>query len=77
MIDRFFPGYPLRIWERRYTAVSPQRSPGGGRLFSAVAGTVHVSPVALSADNDLAMAAGAVIKTSAGFHRHNWPMRAG
>jgi len=24
----------LRIWERRYTAVSPQRSPGGGRLYS-------------------------------------------
>ncbi len=25
----------LRIWERRYAAVSPQRSPGGGRLYSA------------------------------------------
>jgi DNA-binding transcriptional MerR regulator len=25
----------LRIWERRYGAVSPQRSPGGGRLYSA------------------------------------------
>lgn len=25
----------LRIWERRYTAVSPQRSPRGGRLYSA------------------------------------------
>ena len=24
----------LRIWERRYAAVSPQRSPGGGRLYS-------------------------------------------
>jgi len=24
----------LRIWERRYTAVSPQRSPGGGRLYN-------------------------------------------
>lgn len=24
----------LRIWERRYEAVSPQRSPGGGRLYS-------------------------------------------
>ena len=23
----------LRIWERRYAAVSPQRSPGGGRLY--------------------------------------------
>jgi DNA-binding transcriptional MerR regulator len=25
----------LRIWERRYAAVSPQRSPRGGRLYSA------------------------------------------
>jgi len=25
----------LRIWERRYAAVSPQRSPQGGRLYSA------------------------------------------
>jgi DNA-binding transcriptional MerR regulator len=24
----------LRIWERRYAAVSPQRSPAGGRLYS-------------------------------------------
>lgn len=24
----------LRIWEQRYTAVSPQRSPRGGRLYS-------------------------------------------
>ena len=24
----------LRIWERRYAAVSPRRSPGGGRLYS-------------------------------------------
>ena len=24
----------LRIWERRYAAVSPQRSPGGGRRYS-------------------------------------------
>jgi DNA-binding transcriptional MerR regulator len=24
----------LRIWERRYAAVLPQRSPGGGRLYS-------------------------------------------
>jgi len=24
----------LRIWQRRYEAVSPQRSPGGGRLYS-------------------------------------------
>lgn len=25
----------LRVWERRYTAVSPQRSPQGGRLYNA------------------------------------------
>jgi len=24
----------LRIWERRYAAVTPQRSPGGGRLYT-------------------------------------------
>mgnify|MGYP001546567959 FL=1 len=25
----------LRIWERRYSCVTPQRSPGGGRIYSA------------------------------------------
>ena len=24
----------LRIWERRYSCVTPQRSPGGGRIYS-------------------------------------------
>ena len=25
----------LRVWERRYGCIVPQRSPGGGRLYSA------------------------------------------
>jgi hypothetical protein len=39
--------------------------------FSATAGAVEVPPVALSTDKDLAMAAGTMVQTGTGFHRHN------
>ena len=43
----------------------------------AAASAVHVAPIAMPADKDLAMTAGTVVKTSAGIHRHKRPMRAG